>query len=85
MTLSSVFSGQTAAREMVAKPNTRPAHFRNGIGICIIRDFNINDRLAHGDLTVGNVRHAALEVFQQTILKGFAVQSLEDDLTALEQ
>ena len=59
--------------------------FHNGIGIRIIRDFNINDRLAHGDLAVGNVRHAALEVFQQTILKGFAVESLEDDLTALEQ
>ena len=57
----------------------------NRICIRIIRNLHINDRLAHGDLAVCNVRHAALEVFQQTILKGFAVESLEDDLTALEQ
>ena len=57
----------------------------NRICVRIIRNLHINDRLAHGDLAVCNVRHAALEVFQQTILKGFAVESLEDDLTALEQ
>ena len=59
--------------------------FHNGIGVRIVRNLHIHDRLAHGDLAVCNVRHAALEVFQQTILKGFAVESLEDDLTALEQ
>ena len=57
----------------------------NRICVCIVRNLHINDRLAHGDLAVCNVRHAALEVFQQTVLKGFAVESLEDDLTALEQ
>ena len=57
----------------------------NCICVRIVRNLYINDRLAHGDLAVCNVRHAALEVFQQTILKGFAVESLEDDLTALEQ
>ena len=57
----------------------------NRICVRIVRNLYINDRLAHGDLAVCNVRHAALEVFQQTILKGFAVESLEDDLTALEQ
>ena len=59
--------------------------FHNRICVRIIRNLHINDRLAHGDLAVCNVRHAALEVFQQTILEGFAVESLEDDLTALEQ
>ena len=57
----------------------------NRICVRIVRNLHINDRLAHGDLAVCNVRHAALEVFQQTVLKGLAVQSLEDDLTALEQ
>ena len=57
----------------------------NRICVRIVRNLYINDRLAHGDLAVCNVRHAALEVFQQTILEGFAVESLEDDLTALEQ
>ena len=57
----------------------------NRICVRIVRNLHINDRLAHGDLAVCNVRHAALEVFQQTILKGFAVESLEDNLTALEQ
>ena len=57
----------------------------NRICVRIVRNLHINDRLAHGDLAVCNVRHAALEVFQQTVLKGFAVESLEDDLTALEQ
>ena len=57
----------------------------NRICVRVVRNLHINDRLAHGDLAVCNVRHAALEVFQQTILEGFAVESLEDDLTALEQ
>ena len=59
--------------------------FHNGIGIRIIRDFNINDRLTHGNFAVRYVRHAALEVLEQTVLEGLAVESLEDDFAAFEQ
>ena len=59
--------------------------FHNGIGIRIIRDFHVNDRLTHGNFAVRYVRHAALEVLEQTVLKGFSVESLEDDFAAFEQ
>ena len=59
--------------------------FHDGICVCVIRDLHINDRLTHGNLTVRNVRHAALEVFQQTVLEGLSVETLEHDLAALEQ
>ena len=59
--------------------------FHNRICVRVVRDLHINDRLTHGNLAVRNVRHAALEVFQQTVLKGLSVETLEHDLAALEQ
>ena len=57
----------------------------DGVCVCVVRDLHINDRLTHGNLAVRNMRHAALEVFQQTVLKGLSVKTLEHDLAALEQ
>ena len=59
--------------------------FHDGICVCVVRDLHINDRLTHGNLAVRNVRHAALEVFQQTVLEGLSVETLKHDLAALEQ
>ena len=57
----------------------------DGVRVRFLGDFHVNDRLTHGNFAVRYVRHAALEVFQQTVLKGLSVETLEHDLAALEQ
>jgi len=59
--------------------------FHDGVRVRFLGNFHVNDRLTHGNLAVRNVRHAALEVLEQTVLEGLAVESLEDDFAAFEQ
>ena len=53
--------------------------------VCLLGHFDIDNRLPHGDLAVRDVLHAPGQVFEQAVLKGFAVETLEHDLAALEQ
>ena len=57
----------------------------HGVRICVLRHFDIHDRLAHRDLAVRHMLHAAGQVLEQTVLKGFAVKPLEHNLPTFEQ
>ena len=59
--------------------------FHDGVRVRFLGNFHVNDRLTHGNFAVRYVRHAALEVLEQTVLEGLAIESLEDDFAAFEQ
>ena len=82
--LKRLFRADRRARDgRKAEHMARAVHDR--IGVRVLGHLDVHDRLAHGDLAVRDVLHPAGQVFEQPVLKGFAVESLEDDLTALEQ
>ena len=57
----------------------------NRVCIRVLGHFDIDHRLAHGDVAVRDVLHTAGQIFEQAIFKGFAVKAFEYDLSALEQ
>ena len=61
----------------------RAVHDRVRVGL--LRHLDVHDRLPHGNFAVRHMLHTPRQVFEQAILKGFAVETLEHDLTALEQ
>ena len=82
--LERLFRADRRARDgRKAEHMARTVHDR--ISIRILGYLDVHDRLAHGDLAVRDVLHPAGQVFEQPVLEGFAVEALEDDLTALEQ
>ena len=66
-----------------AEHMARAVHDR--VGVRVLGNLDIHDRLSHRDPAVRDVLHPAGQVFEQPVLKGLAVEALEHDLAALEQ